>query len=201
VRKRGDPKYKKSNPNEGKRKARKGKRRTAACARRTAIAIFKSFFRSPTFNREKRSAKASGRVRLLELPEPEIKQFNNCGFELHSTFPGSGIGSYDPNDLFIFVIYIIHSTEKIVIFYNLTSYSIPKLSVILSFFQMSGMSSWYSSAIPNFNYIGAPVGSLTEHIPPHLSICVHYGTLQKYFSHLNLVIYFFPTSPLKANWN
>jgi hypothetical protein len=85
-------------------------------------------FRALALTGEKRPAKASGRVRLPELPEPGIKEFNNCGFELHSTFPGSGIGSYVPNDLFILSIYIIHSTEKIIIFYNLTLYSIPKLS-------------------------------------------------------------------------
>ncbi len=54
--------------------------------------------------------------------------------------------------LFLYI-YIIHSTEKIMIFHNLTLYNIPKLSVVLSFFQMSGMSSWYFSAIPSFNYL------------------------------------------------
>jgi hypothetical protein len=80
----------------------------------------------------------------------------------------------------------------------LTLYSILKLIVILSFFQMFGMSIWYFSAIPNFNYL---VHLYVLSTYPVISICVHYGTLQKYFSHPNSVIYFFPNPCIKLNWD
>jgi hypothetical protein len=47
---------------------------------------------------------------------------------------------------------------------------------------MSGMSSWYFSAIPNFNYISAPVGSHTEHIPPHLYMCSLWDSAKIFFT-------------------